>query len=203
MFSMKRNIVLLCVMLLFSAHMSAQSLKDLFNKDNIKETVTNLITGNSESLNVEGQWTFESSAVEFESDNLLKKAGGALAASKLEEELSGMLEKVGIVKGSIEYTFNADSSFVCKTKNTPLSGTYSINNDDKTMTMSYVKGLLKSTCKVNRTGDKLVLLYDADKLIPLVSTIAGSVNIEILNTISKLLSSYDGCNIGLELSLVK
>ena len=60
--------------LLMASNSQAQSLKDLFNKENI-EKVVNSVTGKS-TASMEGTWVYTGSAIEFESDNLLQKAGG-------------------------------------------------------------------------------------------------------------------------------
>ena len=80
---MKKNILFIAWVALFSLFASnsqAQSLKDLLNKDNISKVV-NAITGTPETIDMTGTWTYSGSAVEFESDNLLMKAGGAAAAT--------------------------------------------------------------------------------------------------------------------------
>ena len=46
----------------------------------------------------------------FESDNLLAKAGGEVAAKQVEEKMSGVLEKLGFKEGAT-YIFNEDSTY--------------------------------------------------------------------------------------------
>ena len=95
---MKKNILFIAWVALFSLFASnsqAQSLKDLLNKDNISKVV-NAITGTPETIDMTGTWTYSGSAVEFESDNLLMKAGGAAAATMAENKLNEQLSKVGI-----------------------------------------------------------------------------------------------------------
>ena len=65
---------ILIAALLMAPDSQAQSLKDLLNKENIEKAV-NAITGKS-TASMEGTWTYAGSAIEFESDNLLQKAGG-------------------------------------------------------------------------------------------------------------------------------
>ena len=101
---MKKNILFIAWVALFSLFASnsqAQSLKDLLNKDNISKVV-NAITGTPETIDMTGTWTYSGSAVEFESDNLLMKAGGAAAATMAENKLNEQLSKVGIKEGQIE-----------------------------------------------------------------------------------------------------
>ena len=73
---MKKYVLSLAVvsaLLLVTTDVQAQSWKDLFNKDNI-EKVVNAVTGN-QTIDMTGTWTYSGSAIEFESDNLLQKAG--------------------------------------------------------------------------------------------------------------------------------
>ena len=95
----------------------AQSLKDLFNKGNIEKAV-NAVTGKN-TADMTGTWSFTGSAIEFESDNLLQKAGGAVAATAAEKKLDEQqmkqleLEKLSFVKLSctlVQRSFSAKLS---------------------------------------------------------------------------------------------
>ena len=101
---------LMVVFMLTATNSRAQSWADLLNKDNISKVV-NAITGNTETIDMTGTWSYKSSAVEFESDNLLMKAGGAAAATMAENKLNEQLSKIGIKDGQMSFTFNADSTF--------------------------------------------------------------------------------------------
>ena len=108
---MKKNflsIAFMAVFMLMATNSQAQSWSDLFNKDNISKVV-NAITGTTESIDMTGTWSYKGSAVEFESDNLLMKAGGAAAATMAENKLNEQLSKIGIKDGQMSFTFNADS----------------------------------------------------------------------------------------------
>ena len=100
---MKKNIVSLAFMavfLLMATNSQAQSWKDLLNKDNISKVV-NAITGTPETIDMTGTWNYKGSAVEFESENLLMKAGGAAAATMAENKLDEQLSKVGLKAGQM------------------------------------------------------------------------------------------------------
>ena len=103
-------IAFIAVFMLMATNSQAQSWSDLLNKDNISKVV-NAITGTTESIDMTGTWSYKGSAVEFESDNLLMKAGGAAAATMAENKLNEQLSKIGIKDGQMSFTFNADSTF--------------------------------------------------------------------------------------------
>ena len=104
------SIAFMAVFMLMATNSQAQSWSDLLNKDNISKVV-NAITGTTESIDMTGTWNYKGSAVEFESDNLLMKAGGAAAATMAENKLNEQLSKIGIKDGQMSFTFNADSTF--------------------------------------------------------------------------------------------
>lgn len=69
--------------LLLAPNCMAQSLKDLFNKDNIEKAV-NAVTGQN-NADLQGKWAYSGYAIEFRSDNFLQKAGGWCRRSGREE----------------------------------------------------------------------------------------------------------------------
>lgn len=184
------------VTLLLTTNSQAQSLKDLFNKGNI-EKVVSTVTGKT-SINMIGTWTYSGSAIEFESDNMLNKAGGAVAAGVAEKKLDEQLSKVGIKNGQMTYTFNADSTFSAKLGTRDLKGTYSYDASSQQVKMKFAK-LLPLNAKVNCTSTSMDLLFNSDKLLKLITTLSGKSNNSTLKTISSLASSYDGMMLGFSL----
>ena len=180
---MKKNILFIAWVALFSLFASnsqAQSLKDLLNKDNISKVV-NAITGTPETIDMTGTWTYSGSAVEFESDNLLMKAGGAAAATMAENKLN--------------FTFNADSTFTSTVGKKKLSGTYSYNASTKQVDLKYLK-LLNLHAKVNCTSNSMDLLFNSDKLLKLMTFLGSKTNSTALKTVSSLAENYDGMMLG-------
>ena len=78
-------VTLIITLLMITSNSNAQSLKDLLTKDNI-EKVVGAVTGKSTTTDITGTWQYSGSAISFESDNLLQKAGGAAAAGVAEEK---------------------------------------------------------------------------------------------------------------------
>jgi len=181
---MKKNILFIAWIAIFSltaSNSQAQSLKDLLNKDNISKVV-NAITGTPETIDMTGTWTYSGSAVEFESDNLLMKAGGAAAATMAENKLNEQLTKVGIKEGQMSFTFNADSTF-------------SYNASTKQVDLKYLK-LLNLHAKVNCTSNSMDLLFNSDKLLKLMTFLGSKTNSTALKTVSSLAENYDGMMLG-------
>lgn len=194
---MKRNILTIALVTVFSlvaSNSQAQSLKDLLNKDNISKVV-NALTGNEKEIDITGTWTYSGSAVEFESDNLLMKAGGTAAATMAENKLNEQLKKVGIREGQMSFTFNADSTFTSTVGKKKLSGTYSYNASTKEVDLKYLR-LLNLHAKINCTSNSMDLLFNSDKLLKLMAFIGSKSSSAALKTVSSLADSYDGMMLG-------
>lgn len=194
---MKKNVLSLAALLLISVCVQAQSLKDLLNKESISKVI-NAVTGHKASVNMVGTWHYTSSAIEFESENLLKKAGGAVAASAAETKMDEQLEKLGIKAGSMSFTFKADSTFTSTVGKRTLSGSYSYNEAEGRVNLKYLK-LLNMSAKMNCTTNNMELLFDADKILMLITFLGSKSNSTALKTVSSLAKGYDGMLLGFEL----
>lgn len=182
--------------LLMTNHSQAQSLKDLFNKENIEKAV-NAVTGKSK-VEMTGTWTYTGSALEFDSDNLLQKAGGAVAATAAEKKLDEQLSKIGIKAGQMSFTFNADSTFSAKVGQKTMKGSYSYNASTHKVNLKFAK-LIGMNAKVNSTSSTMDLLFESDKLLKLITFLSSKTSNATLKTIGTLADSYDGMMLGFSL----
>ncbi|MCD8182442.1 MAG: DUF4923 family protein [Bacteroides sp.] len=174
----------------------AQSIKDLFNKENI-EKVVNTVTGKN-TASMEGTWIYSGAAIEFESDNLLEKAGGSLAAATAEKQLNERLAKVGIKEGNLSFTFNADSTFSAKASIKSIKGTYSYDADTQRVNLKILK-LINLDAKVNCTSSNMDLLFNSDKLLKLITFLSSKSSNTTIKTIGSLAGKYDGMMLGFAL----
>ena len=102
------------------------------------------------------------------------------------------------------YTFGADSSFTCQLKDRVISGTVSKEEESEQFVLHYqaVEGLLNiGSVKVfiRKSGDALSIMYEADKLLEILTAIASVTQNTTLNTIGQLAEGYDGLLVGYEL----
>jgi hypothetical protein len=142
--------------------------------------------------------------VSLQSDNILTSAVGTAATSQVEKKLSTYYKKLGITASNFNYTFNADSTFTNVLRGKTLSGTYSIDNENKTITLNYALygtvSLGSLTASVELSGSSLSLLFDADKVLKLITTVSALTNNSTLNTLNSLISQYDGMKMGYKLT---
>lgn len=189
---------------LISETASAQSLKDLFSKDNIKDVVEN-VTGldlSKDEAVITGTWQFSGTAVELESKDILKKAAAKLAVETIEKKLDETVAKIGITPGLFAFTFNEDKSFIVGFKKKEIKGTYTLSDDKKKLTLTFGRFTKLGTMEViTDLGSKeLDLMFKADNLLDLLGKITSEGNSDSMKTLSTLVGAYEGINLGLELS---
>lgn len=146
-----------------------------------------------------GTWSYAGPDCQFESDNLMAKAGGEVAAQQVEEKLKNIYEKVGMT--DCQYTFNEDGTYSSTFKGKTMSGTYTFDNEAKTITMKGKLGI-KMVAYVSVLGNNMSLVFKADKLMAVLKTVTGvaaGVN-STAATINSIADSYDGLRLGFELT---
>lgn len=145
-------------------------------------------------------WKYSKPGCAFTSENLLAKAGGEIAASKIEEDLSKYYSKFGFSKSNTYFTFKADGTFAAKIDGKSWNGTYTF--DEKTHAIQ-LKGLLLSASGfATRTANGISLLFEQKKLLTLVKTLSklnltGSTT---MSAVSSIVDNYDGVRIGFEMT---
>lgn len=145
-------------------------------------------------------WKYSKPGCAFTSENLLAKAGGEIAASKIEEDLSKYYSKFGFSKSNTYFTFKTDGTFAAKIDGKSWNGTYTF--DEKTHAIQ-LKGLLLSASGfATRTANGISLLFEQKKLLTLVKTLSklnltGSTT---MSAVSSIVDNYDGVRIGFEMT---
>ncbi|MGN0035875.1 MAG: DUF4923 family protein [Bacteroidaceae bacterium] len=166
-------------------------LQGLINK--VVETVTTVAEDD-----IYGTWNYRGSACTFESDDLLKKAGGEVAARQVEKKMDETFAKVGIKEGMCSYTFNEDKTFSAVMGKKTLNGTFEYDAKEKTLTMTFFK-LAKMNVTVKRTGRNMDLLFDADKLLKVLQLASSVSSLKSVAALGKVAEQFDGLLLGYQL----
>lgn len=189
-----KSIWILLVMCGVSANAGAQDLKSILSG------VAKAVVGNKATTasSIIGTWTYSGPECQFESENLLAKAGGEMAAKEVEEKMIAVYNKVGM--NNIRYTFNEDGTYSYQMKKRTVTGSYVFDDAAKTITMTGKQGL-KTVAYVTVTGNDMSMVFKADKLMSILKTITGAaskVN-STAATINSVAEAYDGLMLGFEL----
>jgi hypothetical protein len=194
------------VMCSLCSYVNAQTLKDLLKKatgSSLVQDVVESVTGVSLQADIKGTWDYSGVAVKLVSEDLLKNAAAGVAAGQIEEKLDGYVQKVGIKPGAFGFIFSEDNTFTTTFKGKNIPGTYTLDEQTKTLTLTYGKtSFMKGftmTASVNITSSQLDLMFNADKLLDFIGKVSSSSNNSTLAAISAIAQQYDGMKLGFEL----
>lgn len=190
----------------FMTSISASAQIDL---GNLGKVVSSAIGGEAGSIissknnvskeNIVGTWTYKQPSISFESNDLLKQAGGQLTSAAIEKKLAEQFTKVGITAGKFLITFGSDNTFsTIKNGAVTTSGTYVLNGSK--ITFSYLEGSAKVTGYAQMKNGLLSISFDSSKVIDVMSKMSKYSANTTLSTISSLAGSFNGMKTGVALS---
>lgn len=143
-------------------------------------------------------WKYCKPGCAFTSENLLAKAGGEIAANKVEEKLSEYYSKFGFSSSNTYFTFNTDGTFTSKIDGKSWQGNYTF--DEKTHAIQ-MKGLILSMSGyATKTTNGISLLFDQTKLLNLIKTMGALKGSSTLSAIGTIANNYDGMRVGFEMT---
>ena len=143
-------------------------------------------------------WKYNKPGCAFTSENLLAKAGGDIAANKIESELSTYYTKAGFTSSNTYFKFNTDGTFESKIHGKSWKGTYTFDEKTHAITM---KGLLLSISGfATKKTSGVNLLFESKKLLTLVQTLTALSGNSTLSTIGNITKNYDGVRVGFDLA---
>lgn len=144
-------------------------------------------------------WKYKSPGCAFTSENLLAKAGGEIAAKKVEEKLSTYYQKAGFSSSNTYFKFNEDGTFNAKIDGKSWSGTYTF--DEKTHAID-LKGrlLLSLNGFATKNTPGISILFESKKLLTIIQTLTALSGNTTLGTIGEISKNYDGIRVGFDFS---
>ena len=143
-------------------------------------------------------WKYSKPGCAFTSENLLAKAGGEIAANKVEEKLGEYYSKFGFSGSNTYFTFNTDGTFAAKIDGKSWQGNYTF--DEKTHAIQ-MKGLILSMSGyATKTANGISLLFDQKKLLNLIKTIGSLKGSSTLSALGTIANNYDGMRVGFEMT---
>ena len=143
-------------------------------------------------------WKYSKPGCAFTSENLLAKAGGEIAANKVEEKLSTYYNKFGFSSSNTQFTFTTDGNFSAQIDGKPWQGSYTF--DEKTHAI-HLKGLLLSASGyATKTTNGISLLFDQKKLLNLIKMLSVFKSSSTLSAVGTIANSYDGMRVGFEMT---
>ena len=124
-----------------------------------------------------GVWYYTQPGCAFTSENLLAKAGGAVAAEHCKEKMAPVYNTLGINAQNTQFQFTQDHQFAANVKGIPLSGTYTY-----------------------RTTQGLAYTFESKNLLKVLQAIAAVSGNSTLQTVGDLSKQYDGVRLGFDMA---
>lgn len=143
-------------------------------------------------------WKYSKPGCAFTSENLLAKAGGEIAASKVENKLEGYYKKFGFSSSNTYFTFNTDGTFSAKIDGKTWNGTYTF--DEKTHAIQLKGLLLSASGYATKTTNGISLLFDQKKLLNLIKALSAFKGSSTLSAVGSIANNYDGMRVGFEMT---
>ena len=143
-----------------------------------------------------GTWVYSGPGCAFTSENLLAKAGGSVAATKVKESLNSIYNSLGIANNNTYFVFAQNGQFEAKLRGIPLSGTYTFDSDDSKINLKTM--LFTIPAYVTRTTNGLAITMESKKLLSVLQTITSLTGNNTLKTIGDLSKNFDGVRMGFD-----
>ena len=147
--------------------------------------------------NLIATWKYAGPGCAFTSENLLAKAGGEVAATKIEQELLPYFDKTGLNASNTYVTFNEDMTFTLSFGGKTFSGTWSMDEANAKITMSTL--LLSFNCYAKREYRGISLLFESKKLLNILQVLAAMSGNDTVSKIGELSKNYDGVRLGFDM----
>lgn len=144
-----------------------------------------------------GLWYYTAPTCAFTSENLLAKAGGAVAAQNCKEKLQPVYNSVGISSQNTQFQFTQDHQFAGKIKGIPLSGSYTYDPSSGTIKLQTL--LFSTNAYITRTTSGLGLTFESKNLLKVLQVAAAMSGNSTLQTVGDLSKQYDGVRLGFDI----
>ena len=144
-----------------------------------------------------GTWNYSGPGCAFTSENLLAKAGGEVAATKIEQELQPYFDTVGLSASNTRITFNSDKTFTATIAGRSFSGQYTFDEASAKVTL---KGMLITVnCYAKREYGGISLLFESKRLLTVLQAMATLSGNSTYQKIGELSKNYDGVRLGFDM----
>jgi hypothetical protein len=144
-----------------------------------------------------GAWNYSGPGCAFTSENLLAKAGGEVAATRIKEKALPYYQQIGITSQNTNITFKQDGTYTANFRGTPMSGKWTYDEASSKVTLQSM--LLTINCYAKRNANSMGFLFEASKLITLLQGMAALSGNSQLQGIGDLAKSYDGLRVGFDM----
>lgn len=174
---------------------NGSSASTAINTGSLIGAIIGQLTSSMSQASIVGTWTYVEPTVQFESENWLAQAGGAVAGQKIVSKVSPYYEKVGIKSGAMVVTFAEGNSCKFNINGREYPYTYSYDKTTNRITLTGAMGYNLSAY-VTVSANELALTFDVSKLMSLAQTVAQKSSNSTISSLSSLANQYTGMKTG-------
>ncbi|MDO5664285.1 MAG: DUF4923 family protein [Bacteroidia bacterium] len=200
---MKKLQVIVLVIALLNNFFSISAQENIQPKNMFQRVWSVFSNSSLSSKDLIGDWGYKGTACTFETENLLKKAGGTIVATQVKKSFNEYCTKIGISEDKSDFIFKPDSTYSAKLGLLKLSGKYRLDEEQKQVTMTYLRGLGSITAKVHRSGSGLKLMFNADGFLKMMKTLSIFTKNNSVEVLAAMADLYDGMLLGFDLEMKK
>lgn len=177
-------------------------LSSVLGSSSTSSTVSNIVgsvlgTNKPSESDLVGNWKYSQPGVAFTSSNVLAKAGGEVAATKVKSKLSSTYKTIGMKSSNTYFNLKEDKTFSGKIGGTPLKGTWTYDSSSQKLNLKTL--LFTIPCYAQKTSSGMSFLFESKKLLTLLQTVASLSGNSTLSTIGSLSKNYSGVRMGFEM----
>lgn len=174
---------------------NGSSASTAINTGSLIGAIIGQLTSSMSQASIVGTWTYVEPTVQFESENWLAQAGGAVAGQKIVSKVSPYYEKVGIKSGAMVVTFAEGNSCKFNINGREYPYTYSYDKTTNRISLTGAMGYNLSAY-VTVSANELALTFDVSKLMSLAQTVAQKSSNSTISSLSSLANQYTGMKTG-------
>lgn len=162
----------------------------------ISGIIGQLTGGKADEKSIIGTWVYTEPTIQFESENFLSQAGGAVAAKAIIQKIQPYYERMGITAGAFSITFNNDKTCSYVIGGREYSGTYEFDAQNNTLTINSSMGFKLITAYVTVSYKNLAITFDSTKLLTLAQSFGANSTNTTISGLTSLTKSINGMKTG-------
>ena len=155
--------------------------------------LTNALTS---SASIVGTWSYSKPVIQFESENLLAKAGGSLASQSVVNKIEPYYKKLGIDSGTITFVFNENGTCTYSFKGKEYQGSYTYDKNNNKIVITSSTGINIINAFVTVGANEMAITFDTSKLLDILQKASSLTTNSTITALSSLSSSFNGMKTG-------
>ena len=177
---------------------NSQTLATIFSGGTIANVFTSVIGLDKLSAKgLIGTWNYNGPGIAFTSEDLLAKAGGEVAATKIEEDIKPYYDKIGLKPSNTYAVFDENNNYAVCIAGKKFTGKYVF---DEANAKIILKGMLFDVnCYAKREYGGISILFESKKLLTVLQLLSTFSSDEATRKFGELSKNYDGIRIGFDM----